>query len=78
MNRQPVTDEELLFVKMLFLHLDTVRRAAHEGMFVKLQGLKRDVADFMSLSIPRLVWQRIRPFQDKDFIEFIEECQSQS
>ncbi len=73
-NRKPVTDEEMLFVKMLFLHLDTVRRATHEGMFVKLQGLKRDVADFMSLSIPRSVWQRIKPFQDDDFVEFINEC----
>jgi hypothetical protein len=73
-NRQPVSDEEALFVKMLFLHLDTVRRATREGMFVKLQGLKADVKDFMALPIPKLVWEQMKPFQDNEFVAFVEGC----
>ena len=59
---------------MLFLHLDIVCRTTREGMFVKLQGLKADVKDFMSLPIPQRVWERLKPFQDKDFVVFVEEC----
>jgi hypothetical protein len=76
-NRHPVSDEEVLFVKMLFLHLDTVHRAAREGMFVKIQGLKSDIKDFMALPIPKRVWERLKPFQDENFVTFVEKCLTQ-
>lgn len=76
-NRAPVTDAEFRFVKMLFLHLDTTRRVQREGMAVKLKGLKSDVRDFVSLPIPRLVWERLKPYQDPDFVKFVEECRSE-
>jgi hypothetical protein len=59
---------------MLFLHLDTERRVSREGMFAKIKGLKSDVKDFMSLPIPKIVWERLKPPQDRDFVEFIEQC----
>jgi hypothetical protein len=72
LNRQPISDEEWLFAKMLIIHLDTVRRAVKAGMFIEIKGIKSDVREFLRLPIPKMVWEKIRPFQDEDFVEFVE------
>jgi len=72
LNRQPVSDEERLFTKMLLIHLDTVRRAAKAGMFIEINGIRNDVRDFVNLPIPKAVWEKIKPFQDEDFVGFVE------
>jgi hypothetical protein len=72
LNKEPISNSERLFVKLLILHLDTVYRAMKAGMFVKLQGLRKDIKDFCSLPIPKAVWETMRPLQDKDFIKFVE------
>lgn len=70
--KQPISDMEWLFAKMLIIHLDTVRRAAQAEMFVELKGIKSDIRDFVQLPIPKLVWEKMRPFQDEAFVEFVE------
>ena len=70
--KAPISNEEWLFVKMLILHLDTVRRAIKARMFVKIEGLQQDVRELFALPIPRAVWEKIKPFQDRDFVAFIE------
>jgi hypothetical protein len=72
LNEQPVSEAEWLFVKLLILHLDTVHRALKAGMFVKLEGLPMDVKDFLSLPIPKSVWFKMRPLQNRDFVKFVE------
>lgn len=69
----PITDQEFLFVKSLILHLDSVRRAMKHGEFVGLTGLKKDIQAFFVLPIPKAVWNEVRPFQDTDFIFFVDE-----
>lgn len=72
LNQDPILEEELVFVKMLVLHLDSVRRAMSLGMFVKIQGLKKDIQEFFRYPIPKKVWQTMRSFQDRDFVAFVE------
>lgn len=72
LNAEPISDEEFLFVKLLILHLDTVHRMMKSGMFVTLEGLQKDVAEFFSAPIPKAIWEKIKPLQDADFAEFIE------
>ena len=74
LNKQPISDEEWLFTKMLLIHLDTVRRAARAGMFVDIKEIKSDIRDFVKLPIPKTVWEKIKPFQDADFVKFAEEA----
>jgi len=71
-KQMPVSRQEELFVTTLILHLSTVYRAMKDGEFVKLEGLQRDVKEFFSLPIPRAVWNKIKEFQDKTFVIFIE------
>jgi len=74
LEKEPVSTEEELFVTMLIQHLSTVYRATKHGEFVKLEGLQRDVEESFSLPIPKAVWEKIKPFQDKDFVAFVERC----
>ncbi len=72
LKSKPVTDQEWLFVKMLILHLDTVRRAMNAGLFVEIKGLESDVREFFSLPVPQAVWHTVKPLQNKDFAAFID------
>jgi hypothetical protein len=74
LDKHPVTTQEWLFVKMLVLHLDTVRRAKKIDVFVKLQGLQMDIREFFSLPIPKTVWDSLKVFHDDDFTTFVESC----
>ncbi len=72
----PVTDEEELFVNLLILHLNSAYHAMKIGMFVKPEGLQRDIQTFFSLPIPRYVWERAKPLQDGDFVGYVESCRN--
>lgn len=71
-KKQPVSDQEELFVRTLVLHLGTVYRAMKHSEFVKLEGLRKDVQEFLSLPIPKAVWNNIKRFQDRDFVAFLD------
>jgi len=68
----PVTDAEELFVNFLILHLNTAYHAMQTGMFIKPEGLQRDIQMFFSLPIPKAVWKTTKQFQDEDFVWFVE------
>jgi hypothetical protein len=36
--------------------------------------LRRDVAQFFSLPIPRAVWEKTKVTQNDDFVAFVESC----
>ncbi len=74
LENQPVADDEWLFVKFIILNLDTIYRAMNMGMFVKLEGLQKDVREFFSAPIPIVVWGKLKPLQDQDFAAFVEKC----
>jgi len=75
LEKEAITEQEALFVKLLILHLGTVYRAMKERMFVQLEGLQNDIREFFSLPIPKEIWRRYQQFQDKDFAEFVSNCQ---
>jgi len=76
LKKQPVSDQEQFFVKMLIQHLQTVHWAMKMGVFVRIQGLQKDVREFFALPIPKAVWENIKPFQDSNFVRFIEETRA--
>jgi hypothetical protein len=76
LKAQPTSLQEWLFVKLLILHLDTVYHAMKADMFVSLEGLQKDIKEFFSSPIPWTIWEKLKPFQDEDFVEFVERCRS--
>lgn len=74
--RQPTTQKEEAFVNMVIAHISTVYYAIQNDLVVKQEGVRRDVAQFLSLPIPRTIWDKIKVVQNDDFMEFIESCRN--
>ena len=72
--KQPVTPEEEIFVNLVLLHISGVYYAMKDELVVKLEGLRRDVSQFLSLPIPRTIWEKIKLVQNDDFVAFVESC----
>ena len=75
-TKQPVTDAERVFVTFVILHMSSVFYAMSDQLVVKLEGLRRDIAQFLSLPIPREVWDKIKVLQNDDFVAFVESCRN--
>jgi len=69
-----VTDDEEMFVNLLILHLAASYRARKLGLYFQEEGLRMDVKEFFSLPIPKLIWQKARVYQDRDFAAFVDSC----
>lgn len=70
--RSPVTAEEEMFVIFLILHLSNTYYAMRAGFLQKLRGLRKDIEQFFSLPIPRVVWKKVKDLQDESFVRFVE------
>jgi len=73
-TKQAVTLEEELFVGLVISHINSVFYATNDELVVKWEGLRRDIAQFLSLPVPNAVWQRTKPLQNLDFAAFIDAC----
>lgn len=71
---EPLTHEEEIFVTLVIQHLSITFQALRSGMLVNLEGLNRDVAEFFSLPIPRVVWNKVKPLQNTAFVTYVEAC----
>lgn len=74
--KQPITPAEKMFVAFVIAHLNSVYYAMHDQLVVSWEGLRRDVMQFLSLPIPREVWEKIKPTQNDDFVAFVESCRN--
>lgn len=75
-SKQPITHAERVFVNMVIQHINSVYCAMNDQLVVKVEGLRRDVAQFFSLPIPREVWENIKVLQNDDFVAFVESCRN--
>lgn len=76
LSAAPVTDAELIFVNMVIQHVNSVYQAMNDQLFVKLEGLRRDIAEFFSLPIPSNVWEKVKMTLNDDFVEFVDGCRN--
>lgn len=74
--KQPVTQGEELLVNFVFRQLDAAYHAMQDGLFVRPEAMRRDVAWFFSLPIPQTVWEKFRPWQDAAFVAYVEACRN--
>ena len=75
-SQQPITDAERVFVTFVILHMSSVFYAMSDQLVVKVEGLRRDVAQFLSLPIPREVWDKIKVLQNDEFADSVESCRN--
>lgn len=74
MRQQPISREEEIFINSVLFHLNGVFYAQKAGLAFNMEGLRRDVRWFISLPIPRAVWETTRTLQNVDFVAFVESC----
>jgi hypothetical protein len=72
----PPTPEEEIFVNQVILHTGSVYYAMKGELVVKLEGLRRDVAQFFSLPIPKAIWDESKLVQNDEFVAFVESCRN--
>ena len=75
-TKQPVTDAERVFVTFVILHMSSVYYAMSDQLVIKLEGLRRDIAQFFALPIPAEVWEKLKVLQNDDFVAFVESCRN--
>jgi len=73
-RRDEITREEEIFVNSVLFHLNGVFYAQRTGLAFNMEGLRSDVRWFLSLPIPKLVWEKSKTLQNTDFIAFVEAC----
>jgi hypothetical protein len=70
--KQPITPSEEFFVNMVISHTSSVYEALKDELVIKQEGLRRDIALFFSLPVPKAVWTKTKLLQNQDFAAFIE------
>jgi hypothetical protein len=75
-SKQPITESEKAFVTLVITHISSVYYAMNDQLVVNLDGLRRDIVQFLSLPIPRAVWENIKVLQNDDFAAFVESCRN--
>ena len=78
LKQMPVTEVEELFVTLLILHLSSVYHVMSDHLVIKPEGLREDISSFFVLPIPQNVWEKVKMFQDRDFVEFVDKCRTRS
>jgi len=73
-SKAPITNEERVFVALVIQHLNSVYYAISDQLVIQYHGLRQDIGQFFSLPIPRGVWDQIKPFQNTDFVRFVEDA----
>lgn len=73
LTTQPITPDEANFVNMAIQHLSGGFQAMQSGLVIEQEGLRADVSAFFALPIPKVLWERVKRFQNEDFIRFVEE-----
>jgi hypothetical protein len=73
-SRQPVTQNEEVFVVMIIQHMNSAFQAVKSELTIKPEQMCCDICNFLALPIPATVWNKMKSLQDRAFVKFIEQC----
>jgi hypothetical protein len=76
LSKEPITNEEEIFVNLVIQHLSVVYHTMRDELLMKPEGLRQDVASFFSLPIPEAIWNKLKTAQNDRFVEFVEDCRN--
>ena len=74
---KPVTPSEELFVGLVISQMSSVFQATKDDLLIKVEGAGQDIAQFLSLPIPKAVWAKTKLLQNQDFAAYIESALKQ-
>lgn len=74
LTKKPVTLGEEFFARSVIFQLNSSYYATKNDLIIKLEGLRRDAFEFLSLPIPMATWNLIKDKQNDEFVAFVESC----
>lgn len=72
-TQEPVTPQEARFVQFLILHIHLTYQLSKGGVYRQPERVREDIRGLISLPVPHAVWRKLRGFQNRDFVRFIDE-----
>ena len=74
LTKLPMTLREQFFARSVIFQLNSTYYATKDDLIIKLEGLRRDAFEFLSLPIPMATWKIIKDKQNDEFVAFVESC----
>jgi hypothetical protein len=74
LTKRPMTLREQFFARSVIFQLNSTYYARKNDLIIKLEGLRRDAFEFLSLPIPMATWNLIKDKQNDEFLAFVESC----
>ncbi len=68
------TPDKAIYMNVMIQHVASAYDAVKAGMAIKPEAPRRDVRDFFSRPLPNAIWQKLKSFQNDDFVVFVESC----
>jgi hypothetical protein len=69
---KPISIAEAEFLRLVISHFQTIWLIARSGGWLTLKELALDAGDFLSLPLPREVWEQTKKFRNPKFVRFVE------
>ncbi|MGA2871589.1 MAG: hypothetical protein ABSF34_20800 [Verrucomicrobiota bacterium] len=73
LDKDPVTEDEAMFVQLIMLHLTTILTAVRKGLLPKTADQDADLKAFFRLPIPQITWRRTKILYDPATRRYIDE-----
>ncbi len=70
--QNPITYQERLFARLLFLHMSSAYAFATFNHILQIEKLEMDFSEVLMVPIPRIVWAENRKYHNARFVRFLE------
>lgn len=71
----PITEHERRMIKEMIIHIYAIYEAIQSNQIEKGE-MDKDIYDFLHLPIPNCIWNEVKIYHNKQFIDYIDELLS--
>ena len=75
LKRKPITEPERRMIKEMIIHIYAIYEAIQKNQIEKGE-MDKDIYDFLQLPIPNAIWEEVKMYHNKQFIDYIDELLS--
>ena len=75
LEKHPITEFESRMIKEMIIHIYTIYEAIHNNLIEKGE-MEKDIYDFLRLPIPSVIWEEVKMYHKKQFVDYIDELLS--
>lgn len=71
LKKKPITDAESRMVREVIIHIYAIYEAIQNNQLEKGE-MEKDIYDFLHLPIPNSIWEEVKMYQNKQFVDYID------